>query len=239
MEINTQLSNAIMSAFFANEFLISIADPILKKYRENIDNYCGSTTGFINQRNPAYEILIDKLTQYFNKYIRTSRAELIKFTCSELCSKFYLNKMNDRDKTALFRKFITACIKSFAARALIISDEYIKLLTDKKKANNLTLFRKNIVQNFEIIISENKNQLFAEFSCLEKGKDPSSVSVINSENRLLEELRKQNEELRFDNMRLQEKLSKTSTSPSPSPLPPPTPTEVPLDDDEENYDEDF
>lgn len=207
MQLNTQISTNLLATFFANEFLISIIpknEPILKNYRANIDNYCNSVTAFQNSKNPAYEILLEKLAGFYYSYTGASQHNFINFTCGEMCSSIFLTQMNDRDIYALYRKFITACVKSFAARALVISKEYVDILKTGKSKE----YRENIVKSYENIILENKNQIYTEFAYLEKGKDPSTVSVINNENKVLEELRMQNEELRFENLQLKEQLLK-------------------------------
>jgi hypothetical protein len=214
--MNSQYFNHLLAVFFANEFLVSILptsskskskkkDDVLKEYRENIDNYCNSTTGFIRQKNPAYEIVIDKITSFFKSYIPSTRESIINFACSELCSKVTLSKINAQEKQGIFRKFIIENIKAFTAQALVNSTSYIDFIIGTKiDPQEAKLSQKKMVNAFEVIISDNKNQIFAEFSCYENGKDPSTISIISNESRMIEELRKQNEELRFEFLRVQE-----------------------------------
>jgi hypothetical protein len=214
--MNSQYFNHLMAVFFANEFLVSILptssksknkkkDDVLKEYRENIDNYCNSTTGFVRQKNPAYEIVIDKLTSFFKSYIPSTRESIIAFACSELCSKITLSKVSGQEKQGIFRKFIIENIKAFTAQALVNSTNYIDFIIGKKvDPNEAKLMQKKIINAFEVIIADNKNQIFAEFSCFENGKDPSTIKIISCESRTIEELRKQNEELRFEFLRVQE-----------------------------------
>lgn len=214
--MNSQSFNHLLAVFFANEFLVSILpnsskiknksrDVVLKEYRENIDNYCNSTTGFIRKQNPAYEIVVEKIVSFFKAYIPSTRESIINFACSELCSKITLSKISAQDKQGIFRKFLTENIKAFTAHALVNSTAYIDFyIGAKTNTNEAKLLQKKIINSFEIIISDNKNQIFAEFSCFENGKDPSTISVISNENKIIEELRKQNEELRFEFLRVQE-----------------------------------
>ena len=177
----------------------------MKEYRENIDNYCNSTTGFMRQKNPAYEIIIDKITSFFKSYVPSTRESIINFACSELCSKAILNKISTQEKNGIFRKFITENIKAFTAQALVNSTNYIDFIIGvKNNPNEAKLLQKKIINAFEVIISDNKNQIFAEFACYENGKDPSTITIISNESRTIEELRKQNEELRFEFLRVQE-----------------------------------
>ena len=90
--MNTQLSNHLIATFFANIFLIDIVPKkfILTEYRDNISNYSNSTTAFLNQINPAYNIVQEKLLQYIKQ--NTGCGDFSNFTCTELCSKFYLEK---------------------------------------------------------------------------------------------------------------------------------------------------
>lgn len=214
--MNSQYFNHLLAVFFANEFLVSILptssksrskkkDDVLKEYRENIDNYCNSTTGFMRQKNPAYEIVIDKITSFFKSYVPSTRESIINFACSELCSKTTLSKVNNQERQGIFRKFITENIKAFTAQALVNSTYYIDFIIGAKNdTNEAKLLQKKMVSAFEVIIADNKNQMFAEFACFENGKDPSSITIISNESRTIEELRKQNEELRFEFLRVQE-----------------------------------
>ncbi len=214
--MNSQYFNHLLAVFFANEFLVSILptssksrskkkEDVLKEYRENIDNYCNSTTGFIRQKNPAYEIVIDKITSFFKSYVPSTRESIINFACSELCSKITLSKVNAQERQGIFRKFIIENIKAFTAQALVNSTNYIDFIIGTKiDPAEAKLAQKKIINAFEVIIADNKNQIFAEFSCYENGKDPSTISIISNESRMIEELRKQNEELRFEFLRVQE-----------------------------------
>lgn len=214
--MNSQYFNHLLAVFFANEFLVSILptssksrskkkEDVLKEYRENIDNYCNSTTGFIRQKNPAYEIVIDKITSFFKSYVPSTRESIINFACSELCSKITLSKVNAQERQGIFRKFIIENIKAFTAQALVNSTNYIDFIIGAKvDPAEAKLAQKKIINAFEVIIADNKNQIFAEFSCYENGKDPSTISIISNESRMIEELRKQNEELRFEFLRVQE-----------------------------------
>jgi len=214
VKMNSQYFNHLIAVFFANEFLSSILpsssnskkkirEEVLREYRENIDNYCNSTTGFMQQTNPAYETVLSKLVSFVREYVPMSRDGLIKFGCDELCSKNIREKLSERERSAIFRKYLTESIKAFTAQTLVQSNIYVDFIigakTDKGEAR---MFQKKIVTSFEVILNEHRNQIFSEFSCLENGRDP--VTVISLENQKLEELRVQNEELRFENLRLRE-----------------------------------
>ena len=158
--MNSQYFNHLLAVFFANEFLVSILptsskskskikDDVLKEYRENIDNYCNSTTGFMRQKNPAYEIIIDKITSFFKSYVPSTRESIINFACSELCSKAILNKISTQEKNGIFRKFITENIKAFTAQALVNSTNYIDFIIGvKNNPNEAKLLQKKIDQYF-------------------------------------------------------------------------------------------
>jgi hypothetical protein len=205
--MNSYNFNQILAAFFTNEFLLSILpkrnnakkEEYLKEYRENIDNYCNSINSFMRQQNPAYEIILDKLVTYFKNYINCNKDSIINFACSEFCSKNYLYNFSKIEKAGLFRKFITECVKNFTALALVNTTTYVDyILGIKNKPEETKFIKKKMVTNFELAITEIKNQIFTEFSCLEQGKDPNTISIISTENKMIEELRKQNEELRFE-----------------------------------------
>ncbi len=215
--MNSQNFNQILAAFFANEFLITILpqsknsklkkEDYLREYRENIDNYCNSINSFMRQQNPAYEIVLEKLVNYFKKYINTSKEYIIEFACTEICSRNYNSKLSKAEKASLFRKLITECVKSFTSQSLVNTTTYVDFILNpsfNKKKEELAFFKKKIVLNFELCITDIKNQIFTEFSCLEQGKDPNTITIISTENKMIEELRQQNEELRFEYLRLKE-----------------------------------
>lgn len=214
--MNNKTTYNIIATFFVNELLTTILPTsrkdLLERYRDNLDDYFNTLSMFSTGRNPAYDVVEGKIVAFHNKYVSIDKNTLIERISGELCSPASFSRLSFVDKAGLFKKFILNCCKTFIAICLSNSAIYIKFcekdsLTEKEKLE-LKKFKQSTVQKFEKIIDNNKNQLYSQFMCLERGEDPQTIDVINKESKLLEELRKQNEELRFTILKLKDELSR-------------------------------
>jgi hypothetical protein len=208
---NSKMVKNVFAAFFANELLVHILptfetqEKFLKNYRENIDNYCVLITAFSESFSEGYEILVQKLLNYYNnKNIRFDRGKMEHVVCELFCTPSLMQKLSASDKKSLFKKFIHECVKIYTTQTLVISESY----TNTFGTDNCKTFKINTLKQFEHSLETIIGKFSMEISSCQKGVDYNLLQNINNETTIVKELRMQNDELRYKIRQLEEEINR-------------------------------
>jgi hypothetical protein len=195
--------NNIIATFFVNELTASILPPDKKNvtiYRQQLDAYCTSVTSFMGQYNESYETVLNRLMQFTVKHKpMENKANIIRSICVSACPAQILAKFRAHEMDALFRRFIVEAVKKMTALVISISNEILQHVnTDTRE--KLLKYKNSIVPNFEDYLVDVSQNIYAEFS----GGNLGEVRRVRTEQRIIDELQKQNEELHFKFLKIEE-----------------------------------
>lgn len=197
----------ITATYFINELtskLLPTPRDNVVLYNRALDGYTTAVCGFIGQVNPAYEAVHKNLMSFITKYKPSETNEsVLHLVCTALCPPGILTKLKTKDRETLFRRFLSDCIKKMVILTLSYSKEII-MRVNNNTPEELRKFRLGLIVYFEDILLETQQNIFIEFS----GNSSGETRRIHTEQKIISELRSQNEDLQFRILKLTEEVQK-------------------------------
>lgn len=205
----TQITN-IISTFFVNE-LTGVIMPatgengeMLRVYRSNVDMYSTSSTFGLNQKNDVYESVKYKCLEYIARYAQQSHIDIINFICSNVCPPNVIANCSNEERKQLFRRFLTDCIKALTTIVLSNSEKIIQLSPNQEKIKQLRI---DLVKKFNSIINNVITDIYVKFT-KNTNLINEKIFELSDQEKIIEELRLQNEKLQYQILRLKDENNK-------------------------------
>lgn len=201
-----------IATFFVNETTANIMpeikgfDETCIEYRQQLDTYCTLITVAPRQQNKAYEKLKDKLMNFIIKFKGGSENEIILLVCKNVCPPDMLLRCDITQYKQMFRRFITECVEKLTTYMLSECNSFLSLIiTPNRSLDKIQKYRSNLITLFEDIVNKIMKSLYIQFACTDRSIDPNIYSQ-SDENKIIEQLKKQNEDLQFTILKLKEDI---------------------------------